>query len=143
MNTIFVAIDLRSNVDGILDSAKDLARAFDSELILAVVEKELPGAEGAGQDDVMDDLNESYGGDVHELHLLAQSIEAEGFECRALILEGVTADQLVHAANEIEADLIVMGNHGHSPLYDTLIGGTAPGVIQYAKQKVLLVPVGE
>ena len=143
MNIIFVAIDLRSNVDGILDAAKDLARAFDSELILAVVEKELPGAEGAGQDDVMDDLNESYGGDVHELHLLAQSIEAEGFECRALILEGATADQLVHAANEMEADLIVMGNHGHSPLYDTLIGGTAPGVIQYAKQKVLLVPVGE
>ena len=143
MNIIFVAIDLRSNIDGILDAAKDLARAFDSELILAVVEKELPGAEGAGQGDVMDDLNESYGGDVHELHLLARSVEAEGFECRALILEGVTADQLVHAANEIEADLIVMGNHGHSPLYDTLIGGTAPGVIQYAKQKVLLVPVSE
>lgn len=143
MNTIFVAIDLRSNVDSILDAAKDLARVYDSELILAVVEKELPGAEGAGQNDAIDDLNESYGEDVHELHSLARSVEAEGFECRALILEGVTADQLVHAANETGADLIVMGNHGHSPLYDTLIGGTAPGVIQFARQKVLLVPLGE
>ncbi len=143
MNRIFVAIDLRSNIEAILETAKDLARAYDSEIVLATVEKELPGAEGAEEGEVMDDLAESYGDDVHELHSLARSVESEGFNCRALILEGVAANQLVQAANDLNADLLILGNHGHSPLYDTLIGGTAPGVIQFAKQKVLLVPLEE
>lgn len=143
MNRIFVAIDLSSNIEHLLDAAKDLAKVYDSELVLATVETELPGAEGGEENEVMDDLTESYGDDVHELQSLARSIAAEGFNCRALILEGIKANQLVHAADDINADLIVLGNHGHSPVYDALIGGTAPGVIQFAKQKVLLVPSEE
>lgn len=143
MNRVFVAVDLRSNIEPILDTAKYLARAYDSELVLATVEPELPGTEGAEREEVMDDLAESYGDDVHELRMLARSVEAEGFNCRALLLEGVTANQLVQAANDMNADIFILGNHGHSPIYDTLIGGTAPSVIQFAKQKVLLVPLEE
>ena len=143
MNTIFAAVDLRSNVEGILEVAKDLAKVYDAELVLATVITELPGAEGSDEDKVIDELSESYGEDIHELHTLARNIAAEGINCRAIILEGVTAHQLSHAANEMEADLIIIGNRGHSPLYDTLIGGTAPGIIQFAKQKVLLVPVDD
>ncbi len=143
MNTIFTAIDLNSNFESILDAAKDLARVYDTELILATVETELPGTEGAEGDEVVDELSESYGDDVHELHSLARNIAAEGIDCRAIILEGVTATQLAHAANDMDADLIILGNHGHSPLYDTLIGGTSPGIIQIAKQKILLVPMEE
>lgn len=141
MERIFVAVDLRSEFEPILEAAKCLTRAYDSELVLATVEPELPGTEGAKQTEVVDDLSESYGDDVHELHSLAQGVKAEGFNCRALLLEGVTANQLVQAANDMNADLLILGNHGHSPIYDALIGGTAPGVIQFAKQKVLLVPI--
>jgi len=143
MNTIFTAIDLSSNFESILDVAKDLARVYDAELILATVETELPGTEGAEGDEVLGELSESYGDDVHELHSLARNIAAEGIDCRAIILEGVTAIQLAHAANDMGADLIILGNHGHSLFYDTLIGGTAPGIIQIAKQKILLVPMEE
>ncbi len=146
MNTIFVAVDLRSDVESILRVARDIAKTYDAELVLATVETELPGAEGAEEDEenkVMDELKESYGKEIHELHTLARNIAAEGINCRAVILEGVAAHQLSHAANEMDADLIILGNHGHSPLYDTLIGGTAPGIIQFAKQKVLLVPVDD
>ncbi|MDX2463952.1 MAG: universal stress protein [Porticoccus sp.] len=146
MNTIFVAVDLRSDVEGILDVAKDLAKTYDAELVLATVETELPGAEGVEEDEenkVVDELSKSYGKEIHELHTMARNISAEGINCRAIILEGVRAHQLSHAANEMDADLIILGNHGHSPLYDTLIGGTASGIIQFAKQKVLLVPVDD
>jgi nucleotide-binding universal stress UspA family protein len=141
MKTIFAAIDLDSDVENILDAAKELARVFDSELILATVEKELPGTEGAEDELVKDELTDAYGDDVHELHKRAKNVAAEGIDCRAVILEGTTAGQIVHAADELNADLIVIGNHGHSPIYDTLVGGAAPGVVHLAKQKVLLVPV--
>lgn len=143
MKTIFAAIDLDSNVENILDAAKELARVFDSELILATVEKELPGTEGADDDLVKDELTDAYGDDLHELYTLAKNVAAEGIDCRAVLLEGITANQVVHAADELNADLIVIGNHGHSPIYDTLIGGAGPGVVHLAKQKVLLVPVSD
>ena len=143
MKTIFAAIDLGSNVENILDAAKELARTFDAELILATVEKELPGTEGAEDDLVKDELTDAYGEDVHGLQVLADNIAAEGIDCRAIILEGTTALQIVNAANGLKADLIIIGNNGHSPIYDTLIGGAAPGVVHLAKQKVLLVPVND
>ena len=143
MKIIFAAIDLGSNVENILDAAKELARVYDAELILATVEKELPGTEGADNDVVKDELTDAYGDDLHELQTLAKNVAAEGIDCRAVILEGTTASQVVHAADELNADLIVIGNQGHSPIYDTLIGGTAPGVVHLAKQKVLLVPVND
>lgn len=141
MKTVFAALDLNANVDNILETAKEMARIYDAELVLATVETELPGTEGAENGVVKKELSESYGNDLHELQVLAKAVGAEGLKCRALIIEGVTANQLVHAANDLQADLIVLGNHGRSPMYDTLIGGTVPGVIQLAKQKVLLVPL--
>ncbi len=141
MKTIFVALDLNASVENILDTAKDLARHYASQLILATVERELPGTEGAAEELVKDEITEAYGDDVHELHKLALSISEEGIECRALLMEGTTADQIVNASTDMAADLIVLGNHGHNPIYDTLIGSAIPGVIRMAKQKVLLVPV--
>lgn len=141
MKTIFVAIDLGSSIENILEAAREMAKVFEAELVLATVESELPGSEGAEEEVVVEDLEQTYGKEVHELQALAQGIASEGIACRALILEGVTANQLVQAANDMNADMIILGNHGHSPMYDTLIGGTAPGVIQKARQKVLLVPV--
>ena len=141
MKTIFVALDLNANVENILNTAKELARRYASQLILATVEKELPGTEGAVDERIKDEITEAYGDDVNELNALVRNISEDGIECRAFIMEGTTADQIVNAAEEMAADLIVLGNHGHNPIYDTLIGSAVPGVIRMAKQKVLLVPV--
>jgi len=143
MKTIFAAIDLNSNVDSILAAASDLARHYEAELVLATVESELPGAEGAVDEDVAADLKAAYGDAVAQLQEMANDLVNQGVNCRALMLEGKAVDQLVQAANRLHADLIVIGNHGRSPFYDTLLGGTAPGVIHRAKQNVLLVPVSE
>ncbi|TNE82330.1 MAG: universal stress protein [Gammaproteobacteria bacterium] len=141
MKTIFAAIDLDSNVDDIIKAASDLARQYGAELILATVETELPGMEGAADEEVATELQASYGSAITRLQQMASDQSAQGINCRAVLLEGKAVDQLVKTAERLEVDLIVIGNRGHSPFYDTLIGGTAPGVIHRAKQKVLLVPV--
>ncbi|WP_461482249.1 universal stress protein [Porticoccus sp.] len=143
MKTIFAAIDLNSNVDRILSVATDMARHYGAELVLATVETELPGAEGANVEEVTADIQSAYGDAVARLQSMASDINGQGVNCRALMLEGKAVDQLVQAADRLHADLIVLGNRGHSPFYDTLIGGTAPGVVHRAKQCVLLVPIAE
>ncbi len=143
MKTIIAAVETESGQDNILEAAKDLAGLYNAELILVTVESELPGTEGADDEQVKAELEDAYGDDVHILQGLAQQVAEEGIDCRALIIEGTATDQLLHIADEVDADLIVIGNHHHSPLYDTLIGGALPGIIHRAKQKVLLVPLGD
>jgi len=141
MKIIFAAIDLDSNVDSIIETASDLAGQYGAELILATVETELPGMEGADPDELEAEITASYDSAITRLQNMASELSARGINCRSLLLEGKAVDQLVQTAERLKADLIVLGNRGHSPFYDTLIGGTAPGVIHRAKQKVLLVPV--
>lgn len=141
MKTILAAIDLDSNSESVLDASIDLAMQYRAVLILATVETELPGMEGATDEELKKEMQLSYDEALIRLKNMADDLSAQGISCRAVMLEGKPIDQLIQAADRLCADLIVIGNHGHSPFYDTLIGGTAPGVIHRAKQKVLLVPV--
>lgn len=142
MKTILAAIDLESDAENVLDAASDLARKYGAELVLATVETELPGMEGAADEEVEKEIEASYGDAIARLQNMARELSTQGINCRAVLLEGKAVDQLVQTADRLQVDLIVLGNHGHSPFYDTLIGGTAPGVVHRARQKVLLVPVG-
>ena len=54
---------------------------------------------------------------------------------------GVVAEEILNQADEVNADLIVMGTHGHSAMYNLLIGSAAKGVLKHSTRPVLLVPV--
>lgn len=45
---------------------------------------------------------------------------------------------LVEAINEHDADLVVVGSHGHNPLYDLVVGSTAQGLLTQAPVSVLV-----
>ncbi|TNE80932.1 MAG: universal stress protein, partial [Gammaproteobacteria bacterium] len=88
MKTIFAAIDLDSNVDNIIEAASDLARQYSAELVLATVETELPGMEGAPDEEVETEIQASYGGAITQLQNMASELSAQGINCRAILLEG-------------------------------------------------------
>lgn len=54
------------------------------------------------------------------------------------ILEGRPSEQLCSAA--LEADLIVLGNHGHGAFHDALVGSTSVHVIRHAACPVVILP---
>jgi nucleotide-binding universal stress UspA family protein len=43
-------------------------------------------------------------------------------------------------ADQLQADLIVVGSHGHGATYDLLVGSISSGVIRKSKVPVLVVP---
>src|SRR5207302_4918991 len=53
---------------------------------------------------------------------------------------GSVADEILDQADAVEADLIVMGTHGHSAMYNLLVGSATKGVLKRATRSVLLVP---
>jgi universal stress protein A len=74
-----------------------------------------------------------------QLALVIEQIVAKGPEAQPLLRIGNPYDEIVSAAKEIRADLIVIGSHGHTGLERFLVGSTAERVVQYAPCPVLVV----
>jgi nucleotide-binding universal stress UspA family protein len=55
------------------------------------------------------------------------------------VVLGVPFQQIIKRAEEIKADLIVIGTHGHMPLENVLVGSTAERVVHRSKIAVLTV----
>jgi nucleotide-binding universal stress UspA family protein len=53
---------------------------------------------------------------------------------------GMVAEEILFQADSLNADLIVMGTHGHGAMYNLLVGGMTKGVLKHSARPVLLVP---
>jgi len=53
---------------------------------------------------------------------------------------GMVAEEILLQADSLNVDLIVMGTHGHSAMYNLLVGGVTKGVLKRSARPVLLVP---
>jgi universal stress protein A len=58
-------------------------------------------------------------------------------ECR--VMRGQPVHELVRAAAEVEADLILLSTHGHTGLKHVLLGSVTENVVRYAPCPVLVV----
>lgn len=76
-----------------------------------------------------------------ELWMRSLGLRGDGIDVTALLLQGATVATLMTEAERLQADLIVLGSHGHRPIYDLLVGSVAEGIVRAAKLPVLLVPV--
>lgn len=56
------------------------------------------------------------------------------------LVEGVPSEEIVRMADELGADLIVMGTHGRTGLKHLLIGSVAERVVRGSKVPVITVP---
>ena len=62
-----------------------------------------------------------------------------GWNAKPMHLEGPAAEVLSEVAKSENADLIVMGSHGHSALGNVILGSVATGVLARCAVPVLLI----
>ena len=67
-----------------------------------------------------------------------QELNAEGFDCDAVLALGEPADEIVKLAVERGVDLIAMATHGHKFIGDLIFGNTADKVRHRVKIPVLM-----
>lgn len=78
------------------------------------------------------------------LHTLEQQLDAlrascEGISAETHLREGLAVDEILAVAEEVHADLIVMGTHGRSGVGRLLLGSVAEGIMRKARCPVLTV----
>ena len=122
MKTLLVSLDLKHDHQPLLDQAITMAKAYSAEVLLVTVAED--------NDDVSSRMDQ----------ILAELTD-EGVITTMELLQGKPGEQVVAKGNEIDADMIIIGSHGNSSVFDTLAGSAGQDIIQHAGRPVLLVPV--
>lgn len=74
----------------------------------------------------------------HDATAMAQRLEEAGMPSRPLVRSGDAAEQILAAASETEADLIVTGSRGLGGLERLILGSVARNVLLHARASVLI-----
>ncbi len=73
------------------------------------------------------------------LDALVQGKAGAGVRCGSLLCEGIPYVEILRAAKQVGADLIVIGTHGRSGISHMLIGSVAERVVRTSEVPVLTV----
>ncbi|AXS42563.1 universal stress protein [Breoghania sp. L-A4] len=136
---ILLPIDLgeESSWRKALPEAVDLARHYPADLHIVAVVPQI-GSALVGSFFPKDYEKRA----VAEASKLLEAFIAEhvpsGIVAKGHIAHGVIYEEILHAANKIDVDLIVLGSH-RPELKDYLLGPNAARVVRHARQSVMVV----
>jgi nucleotide-binding universal stress UspA family protein len=134
---ILLAYDGSEGAKLALKKALYLASHCEAELFILYVGRIPEYAETVSEtEEAREQANRYYAKILQSALEMAQE---EGIQARTLIRYGKPGDVIVDVANEIGADLIVLGTRKHSPLVRRLLGATADKVVDNANCSVLVV----
>jgi len=138
---ILAATDFSPGSRGALDEALALARTWEAKVVMVHVMEPVAHLYGWAAD--------LAGGDVYlaepkelepEWQKLLTQIDTSGVVCEHRTEKGEPALVIPELAKSLNADLVVVGTHGHSALAHVLLGSVAEGVARNCEVSVLTVP---
>lgn len=139
---ILVPIDFSLTSENALKAAIHIAEQHKAKLyLLHIIE---PGILMFAQDGslIFDITSDSIDKEhEHRLEKLYDRFKSKGYwEVESVVKHGEVTPLIVQTAEEIEADLLVMGSHGTETSLDDLLGTNAYSVVKRAKCPVLTIP---
>ena len=142
MKTILVPVDFSDVTTQVVETARQFAAAFQSRLVVLHVAEPEPDFVGfeAGPPTVRVATARDFKVERQRLDIIKTRLVTGGCDVTALHIQGPIVEKILHEAGEQQADLIVMGSHGHGALYDLLVGSVTHGVIKDAHCPVVVVP---
>lgn len=147
MKKVLVPVDFSDTQGRLVEAAEQEAKLRGASLfLLHVIE---PAAEVAGFETEPEIMRLGAGQNLEveqrleaaRLGELAREVGARGLGCESAVRFGLPADEILAAAAEHGADLLVMGSHGHGALYHLFTGSVVTGVLKRSRCPVLVVPL--
>jgi len=134
--TIVLALDGSDGSRQAIPVAVELAKRDGARIVIAHVEQDVIGKGGgpiiATEDEIQAEIREQ-----------AKKLSADGIETSVEmrnIMLGGPAHAIDEIADEAQADLVVMGTRGHSPVAGLLLGSVTQRLLHISKRPVLAVP---
>ncbi|SBS31481.1 hypothetical protein MAQ5080_01987 [Marinomonas aquimarina] len=136
---IVLAVDLTDESITVANKAAAMCKAFDGELTIIHVIESLNYAYGGDVPIDVSDIQEQLQ-DTATKHMQALVDQLEIPVKETIVTQGGIESEIHRTAEDLEADLIIVGSHGRHGLA-LLLGSTANGVLHGAPCDVLAVRV--
>jgi len=140
---ILMATDFSSCAQEALKQAVSLAQGLKAKItLLNIFETFFPYGDTPSAGDspgVYRWLENIKNEEKRKLRLTAEIVSREGVEVALLYKEGNPSAEIIRTAQEINADVIVLGTHGRKGFSHALMGSVAERVARHAPCPVLIV----
>ena len=146
LKMIVVGTDNSKRARTAVDYAAELARSSGAKLRIVTVHRSLPSAHSLAHNalgDLSSEVGDTLALGAHRacLQPLAQRLRERGLDVQLHVVAGDPASAIVSCADELQADLVVIGNRGLRG-FRGLFGSIASAVVRNATVPVLVVPTG-
>lgn len=145
---ILYTTDLSPNSDYAFRYAINSAKKYDASIIfLHVLDTRLPmlstkvavEQQKKASDEIMDRIRD-------RLKLFCKKVLKKDPDCAKRVesievLEGYPADVILGKVNELNCDMIVMGNHGKGIISETFLGSVTKRVLRRTRKPVFMIPL--
>ena len=135
--SVAVALDFSGGEERMLNEALRLAQGAGETRITLLHVVESPAARIMG--DHTADLETEA--DRHRLEVLVGALEASGYTAQWRLGLGHPVKELARLVAEVEADVVVLGAHGHRGVADLIHGTTADALRHRVDATVVIVPL--
>ena len=142
MNRILVAVDFSEVTDEVLSKAITLAKALHGRLLILHVDDSAPYSYAPKDQPAIEPEpgNAAAPEEENNLTTVRGRLSDEQLDAEYRLMEGPAADNIISAAREFAADMIVIGGHEHGKFYHCLFGDTTNFLIRHATCPILIVP---
>ena len=141
---ILVAVDFSDESDVAIHRALDVARHTGAKLVLlhvgAVPDRPVgvPATMHTTVAEYLRLVEEDLAQDRTRLEEVRQRVSGQGVEVSHVVIDGIPDRGIRSAADEIGADLIIMGSHGRTGIKRFLLGSVAERVVRLSKKHVMV-----
>jgi nucleotide-binding universal stress UspA family protein len=144
MKTLLVPLDFSAASGSLLQTATMLAQSLGARLILLhVLQPIVPIGDPMMMPDLaqVTSMQKAAEKDARaQLTCAFEKISAQGVTVEQELRDGPASTVILERAAALSADLVIMGSHGHTALYDLLLGGTSHAVLKKSPCPVVIVP---
>ena len=137
-NSILVPIDFSHIAPAVLENTRSFASAFDAKVWLLHVAQtrvDILGMPFFTRDSVARTLRGSH----QDVSHYAENLRLVGIDATSLVVRGKPAQKILSKARELEANMIILGTHGHGTTHHFLTHDTSEVVLKHAPCPVVVI----
>lgn len=145
IRNILAAVDFDDTANKVLSYGQSMAEKFGAKLWIVHVAAPDPDFVGyaPGPQYIRDTQADELRGDHKKLQDLCDRFIGTSVEAEALLIQGSTVETLLEEVNKLEVDLLIVGTHRHSLLYNIFSESVSSKLFDRVSVPLLAVPINE
>ena len=139
---ILALIDFSEITQTVADSAGELAKLYGAKCWLMHVAAPDPDFVGydVGPQYIRDSRADVLREEHQTLQTLKKQLETNHVEAEALLVQGALNETILAEIEKLDIDMIVIGSHGRSKLYELVVGSVCEYMLRHSPVPIVVIP---